>query len=107
MVEEVRNEQDNGDVLAADQTEVNVHEAVDVLIDATLKFMGDVGGEASKPDKGHVLHGLVGMFDDRLAQAEAEERASPERIAALGAARDRALERYERETGLDWVRRTE
>ena len=107
METEMRNGKDSGDGLAANQTEVNVHEAVDVLIDATLKFMGKAGGEASKLDIGHVLHDLVGMFDDRLAQAEAEEQASPERIAALGAARDRALERYENETGLDWARRTE
>lgn len=107
MVEKFGYGRDNGGSPVHSQSGENVQEAMDMMIDATLKIMEEVGGEASKPDKGHVLHDLVGMFDDRLAQAEAEEQASPERIAALGVARDRALERYERETGLDWARRTE
>lgn len=106
MVEEVRNGQDSGDSLRGNQTVGNVHEAVDMMIDATLKIMEEAGGDVSKPDRGPVLHDLVTMLDDRLVQAEGEE-ASAERAAGLRAARDRAAERYRGETGLAWERRAE
>ena len=106
MVEDVRNGVDSDDHLGGNQTVGNVNEAVDMMIDATLKIMEEAGGDVSKPDRGPVLHDLVTMLDDRLAQAESEE-VSAERAAGLRAARDRAAERYRGETGLVWERRAE
>ena len=106
MVEEVRNGLDNDDHLGGNQTVGNVHEAVDMMIDATLKIMEQAGGDVSKEDRAPVLHDLVTMLDDRLVQAEGEE-VSAERTAGLRVARDRAAERYRGETGLVWERRAE
>lgn len=106
METEIRNGENNGDGLAANQTAVNVHEAVDMMIDATLKIMEEAGGDVSGPDRGLVLHDLVSMLDDRVLEAESEG-ALPERVAALREGRDRAAERYHGETGLVWQRRTE
>ena len=103
MVEKFRNGEDNDDGLAPNQTGENVHEAVDMMIDATLKIMEEAGGSVSEPDQVPVLHGLVSMFDDRVMQAEGEQ-ASPERVRVLRAARDRAAERYKAETGTSWER---
>ena len=103
MVEEIQNRKDSGDGLVPNQTVENVHEAVDMMVDATLKIMEETGGDVSKGDRGPVLHDLVTMLDDRLVQAEGEE-ASEERVAGLRAARDRAAERYEAETGISWER---
>ena len=103
MVEEYRNGKDSGDGLASNQTTGNVHEAVDMMIDATLKIMEEAGGDVSRKDRGPVLHDLVSMLDDRVVQAE-DEQAFPERVEALRAARDRAAERYKGETGLSWER---
>ena len=106
MVEKIQNGKDSGDEFVMNQTVGNVQEAVDMMIDATLKIMEEAGGDVSKPDRAPVLHDLVTMLDDRLVQAEGEE-ASAERAAGLRAARDRAAERYRGETGLVWERRAE
>ena len=106
MVDEIRNGKDSGDEFVMNQTVGNVHEAVDMMIDATLKIMEEAGGDVSGPDRAPVLHDLATMLDDRLVQAEGEE-ASAERAAGLRAARDRAAERYRGETGLVWERRAE
>lgn len=106
MVDEIRNGKDSGDEFVMNQTVGNVQEAVDMMIDATLKIMEEAGGDVSKPDRGPVLHDLVSMFDDRVMQAEGEE-ASPDRVGALRAVRDRAAVRYHGETGLVWQRRTQ
>ncbi len=106
MVEEIRNGQDNGNSLGSDQTGANVQEAVDKMIDATLKIMEEAGGDVAKPDRGPVLHDLVSMLDERVVEAEGEQ-ASVERVGALRDARDRAAERYYGETGLVWERRGE
>lgn len=91
----------------------DVREAVDSMIDATLGIMTETGGDAVKNDRGPVLLDLVNMFDDRVQALEDARdgnggewngEALEASLARWIAARDRAVERYEGETGLGWAR---
>lgn len=111
MVEELRNGENTSVGLAGNQSEGNVQEAVDLLIDSTLEIMEGSGGEATKQDREPVLRDLVSLFDERVQAGEREsvsEGQEPEgagvRLRTWRAARDRAVKRYEAETGRSWQR---
>ena len=85
---------------------------VDDIFDRTLSGMFPEGGELTQ-DKEDVLRGFVGVFDERLKVVEEEIRAqwgdgavpeaALERRSALVALRDKAAERFNKETGKDWT----
>ena len=91
----------------------DVKDAVDSMIDATFGVMAETGGEVANEDRGPVLLDIVNMFDERVQALEGARGEVAEGIdrgaleASLrrwGAARDRAVERYESETGGTWER---
>ena len=95
------------------QTVDDVKDAVDSMIDATFGVMAETGGEVANEDRGPVLLDIVNMFDERVlalegAQGEVAEGIDREALQASlhrwAAARDRAVERYEGETGVTWKR---
>ena len=91
----------------------DVRDAVDSMIKVTLGVMERMGGDPVMDDRRPVLLDLVNMFDERVQALEggregnAEEFDGEARAASLRrwiAARDRAAERYEEETGQAWGR---
>ena len=93
------------------QSEGNVQEAVDLLIDSTLEIMEGSGGEATKQDREPVLRDLVNLFDERVQAGERESVSEGQDAEGAGLrlrmwrdVRGRAIERYERETGQTWRR---
>ena len=86
---------------------------VDAIFD---EMISGIFGDRSElqADMGDVLKGVVGVFDDRLEAVNADIRekggdgavspAAIERRDTLAAMRDRAAERYLKETGKEWQR---
>ena len=113
MVGERKNEEDAKFDLGTVQSLDEVKEAVDSMIDATIGLMAETGGGAAGADRPQLLQDLVNMFDERVQAAEGELAGEGEaaegagvRLGTLRAARDRAAERYKRETGRSWERAT-
>ncbi|MCY4502865.1 MAG: hypothetical protein OXE57_15040 [Alphaproteobacteria bacterium] len=113
MVGEHMNGEDANFDLGKVQTVDDVKDAVDSMIDATFGVMAETGGEVTNEDRGPVLLDIVNMFDERVQALEGVQGEVAEGIdrAALqaslhrwAAARDRAVERYEGETGVTWER---
>ena len=88
-------------------------EGVDAIFDQMISGMFGDQSEL-QADKGDVLKGVVGVFDDRLEAVNADIRekggdgavspAAIERRDTLAALRDHAAERYLKETGEAWQR---
>ena len=113
MVGEHVNGEDANFEIGKVQTVDDVKDAVDSMIDATFGVMAETGGEVANEDRGPVLLDIVNMFDERVQVLEGARGEVAEGIdrgaleASLqrwGAARDRAVERYEGETGGTWER---
>ena len=111
VVGELGNGENTGVGSAGNQSEGNVQETVDLLIDSTLEIMEGSGGDAVEQDREPLLRDLVNLFDERVQAGERESVSEEQESEGAGvrlrtwrAARDRAVKRYEAETGRDWQR---
>ncbi|MCY4320531.1 MAG: hypothetical protein OXE76_15430 [Alphaproteobacteria bacterium] len=109
LVGEIRNGRNTSIDSVENQSEGNVQEAVDLLIDSTLEILEDSGGNAVREDREPLLRDLINLFEERVAENGTDSEAEDAegigvRLRTLRAARDRAVERYERETGQTWRR---
>ncbi len=91
----------------------SMESGVDAIFDQMISGM--FGNRSDlQADKGDVLKGVVGVFDERLEAVNADIRekggdgavspAAVERRDTLAALRNRAAERYLKEIGKEWQR---